>query len=341
MKKIIVFGLDCLMMSVSGCEFSSLWQKKNNLVKKPQNIQIMIEQAFKEKYPEWDMQEVVIKIGQVDQMFASGSVGDKSGLGGAAWLGYRENGRWSIVYDGNGDVPCEVVDLYEFPAEMVTQCYDEENKLMVDRLADNNEVIVDDGELLQTAMEDYLTDGKLVEFWVNSVEGNYAEGSMTLEEEVGGWWLGFKNDGQWEIVATGSDLVACELIEKYGFPSDMVVVCYDEITNDRRILVTLNDLDKFVSKVGDDLGLNIGAVEDIVFEWQEYDNLVRIKGRGATANLNQLGFQSMEEKITEVGYYPDENNYSKQKMGFYVKDIIVCELDKYSDKEVYVSCGAV
>jgi hypothetical protein len=42
------------------------------------------------------------------------------------------SGTWVLVFDGNGTISCEAVEPYNFPADMVPECFDEETQTTID-----------------------------------------------------------------------------------------------------------------------------------------------------------------------------------------------------------------
>jgi hypothetical protein len=53
------------------------------------------------------------------------------GLPGGYFLAAREEGTWVIVYDGQATPSCEQIAPYDFPLDMVPECLDGENNLVV------------------------------------------------------------------------------------------------------------------------------------------------------------------------------------------------------------------
>ena len=53
------------------------------------------------------------------QMAMNGEFG-----GGGIVLASKVNDKWQLVFDGNGGIACELVRQYDFPAEMVEDCYE-------------------------------------------------------------------------------------------------------------------------------------------------------------------------------------------------------------------------
>jgi hypothetical protein len=303
----------------------------------------MIEQAFLDKYPDWEQGKMLIAIDSIDGDYASGLVTDPDGLGGASWLAYRDDGSWQIVWDGNGDIYCQDIEGFDFPVEMVSECYDFENQEMVD-LTDGSTIssggnITEESEI-EEAMIGYLTDGELESMTVDQLEGNYAKGSVSLIGGAGGWYLAYKDNGSWSIVAMGSDVIDCDTVEEYGFPTDMVTVCYDLDSDESRILVTEDDLDVILAEVISDLGFEIGDIEDTLFEWEEYSGLSRIEARGTEID-EIVSWENCREKLDENNYYFDEKNTSTNLYGFFVRDNVVCQMYQYNDGGIYLSCGVL
>lgn len=57
--------------------------------------------------------------------YATGGVSSKdSEVGGGYWLAVKVEGEWIIAFDGQSSPACSKVDLYEFPTDMVPECFD-------------------------------------------------------------------------------------------------------------------------------------------------------------------------------------------------------------------------
>ncbi len=53
------------------------------------------------------------------------------GLPGGYFLAAREGSTWVIVYDGQATPSCAEITPYNFPVDMVPECLDAENNLVV------------------------------------------------------------------------------------------------------------------------------------------------------------------------------------------------------------------
>jgi hypothetical protein len=57
--------------------------------------------------------------------YATGNVNSKdSEFGGGYWLAVKVGGEWKIVYDGQAQPNCDQVNPYNFPTDIVPECYD-------------------------------------------------------------------------------------------------------------------------------------------------------------------------------------------------------------------------
>lgn len=78
-----------------------------------------IQQAFMAKYNKPES-EVHVTVVQATNTHARGGVkfGDGTGAGGN-FLAKLTDGKWEIVFDGNGSVACKNLEKYQFPKEMI------------------------------------------------------------------------------------------------------------------------------------------------------------------------------------------------------------------------------
>lgn len=83
-----------------------------------------IREAFAEKYNK-PLDETTVNISENTGTYASGGVRFAGEIGGAMWLAYNDGEKWLIVFDGQGTIPCSAVDPYNFPTDMVPECWDE------------------------------------------------------------------------------------------------------------------------------------------------------------------------------------------------------------------------
>lgn len=83
-----------------------------------------IKEIFTQKYNK-PIEEAIINISENTGTYASGGVRFEGEISGAMWLAYNDGEKWLIVFDGQGTIPCSAVDPYDFPTDMVPECWDE------------------------------------------------------------------------------------------------------------------------------------------------------------------------------------------------------------------------
>lgn len=91
-----------------------------------------IKEAFAKKYSK-SITEVKVTISKNIGTYANGGVQFEGEIGGGWWLAYNDGSQWIIVADGNGSVMCEDIKAYNFPSDMVPECWDEVNDKLIKR----------------------------------------------------------------------------------------------------------------------------------------------------------------------------------------------------------------
>lgn len=79
-----------------------------------------IEQLFAEKYPKY-AKTLTVSINKETQNHIRGSIIFETGAPGGNFLATKIDDKWQIVFDGNGQIPCNL-SMYEFPADMLSDC---------------------------------------------------------------------------------------------------------------------------------------------------------------------------------------------------------------------------
>jgi len=85
---------------------------------------------------EVEPETLLITVNENTGEYAAGSIGFTDAPMGAAFLAAKVEGRWKLVFDGNGTVPCENLEEVDFPVDMMPECWDEENMVLIDRTAE-------------------------------------------------------------------------------------------------------------------------------------------------------------------------------------------------------------
>lgn len=89
----------------------------------PENsVNDTIKQLFSEKYPQY-AETLSVDIKQEDENHLRGEINFEIGAPGGIFLATKTNDVWEIVFDGNGAIPCSLVE-YGFSEEMLSDCSD-------------------------------------------------------------------------------------------------------------------------------------------------------------------------------------------------------------------------
>jgi hypothetical protein len=97
-----------------------------------------IKQLFAEKY-EREVENIRLSFAQETEDYLAGTVSflkegettPSPGNSGGFLAARNESGEWVLVFDGNGTVSCTEIEPYDFPLEMVSECFDEESQTLI------------------------------------------------------------------------------------------------------------------------------------------------------------------------------------------------------------------
>ena len=107
----------------SWCEIKQkclrIWEEKCEVEVVKEDTKEAVTKLLVEKY-NWEKDKVSVQVDKEVGDFASGSVGFGSELGGGGWLAKRIEGKWILIWDGNGAVDCENLKTeHQFPDEIL------------------------------------------------------------------------------------------------------------------------------------------------------------------------------------------------------------------------------
>lgn len=137
MKKII-FLILVLLVIILGIIYWIFAPLKEENTKEKESEELTKEEEIKllfaEKYDE-EISNITITIDKEKENYVKGIIIFGEGGPGQAggFLAVNQGGAWELTYDGNGVIPCSAVDPYEFPTDMVTECFNEETQTYIDR----------------------------------------------------------------------------------------------------------------------------------------------------------------------------------------------------------------
>jgi len=88
-----------------------------------QSVADILKQLFAAKYQKAES-EISVIISQQAEKFVKGGVtiGQPGPGAGGYFLAAQVNGKWQLVFDGNGSIDCALVRPYGFPADMISDC---------------------------------------------------------------------------------------------------------------------------------------------------------------------------------------------------------------------------
>lgn len=88
-----------------------------------------IREAMAAKYNK-PVNQTTVTISKNTGTHASGGVKFEGEMGGGWLLAAKSGGKWVIVADGNGTISCEVIAPYNFPSSIVSECVDNNGKVI-------------------------------------------------------------------------------------------------------------------------------------------------------------------------------------------------------------------
>lgn len=113
---------------------------------KEENKDISDTQGKEDKLKEDVLQAIVDKRGDygdltitiseiIDDTYAKGGAMPASGgPGGGMWFAKKVDGKWELVWDGNGAIYCKDLEDYpDFPGRLISECYDEDLMKVIPR----------------------------------------------------------------------------------------------------------------------------------------------------------------------------------------------------------------
>lgn len=66
--------------------------------------------------------------------YAKGSIRFREEGDGGIWFAANVHGRWQLIYDGNGIIPCRHILLYpDFPSSLIPHCFDDTTQTLIKR----------------------------------------------------------------------------------------------------------------------------------------------------------------------------------------------------------------
>lgn len=94
-------------------------------------LKAFIKQALVAKYGS-GASELNITVSKIEGNYAQGGASGEGG--GGMWFSAKVNGKWQLVWDGNGVILCQDLASYpNFPVSMIPECYNDQTNKSVKR----------------------------------------------------------------------------------------------------------------------------------------------------------------------------------------------------------------
>lgn len=84
----------------------------------------LIRQAIAAKHSK-PVADTTVTVSKKTSLYAQGGVRFAGEVAGGWFLAAKRGGSWTIAADGNGTVNCSDIAAYDFPTDMVPECWDE------------------------------------------------------------------------------------------------------------------------------------------------------------------------------------------------------------------------
>ena len=96
------------------------------------NLSLEIEAIKKAVYQKTGLTSEIadVTVSLYTSAYAKGGVKEKEAVGGAYFIAAKVNSEWVCVYDGQSHPTCDQIKSFNFPKEMVSECLDENNKVI-------------------------------------------------------------------------------------------------------------------------------------------------------------------------------------------------------------------
>ncbi len=120
MKKYIAFSV-IIILVLAGLSFAYFASKQNGKTSE-KSTKEQITELYSQKYNQPVDIEVLTNTGT----FAKGIYNEPTS-GGGIWFAAKTAKGWELAFAGNGIVPCDEINKYNFPKDMIPQCIDSQN----------------------------------------------------------------------------------------------------------------------------------------------------------------------------------------------------------------------
>ena len=93
----------------------------------PLSIEEQLTTFFSNKFNK-PIADANLTVSQNTGTHASGGIVFQGEMGGGMWLDHIDGDIWIVDYDGNGNIPCQDVEPFNYPSSILTECWDDTNQ---------------------------------------------------------------------------------------------------------------------------------------------------------------------------------------------------------------------
>lgn len=194
--------------------------------------------AFLSKFPSWSKDDIEIKVVERRDVFARGDILFRKSTDLAHWFAVKSGGKWEIIsYDVDYFGICQDFQKYQFPLEIIPDCWDSEKKIIVN--TSNPQLYyygltIDDKEALKKAFLEFVNNDQYsladLNIKFGRINGEYLQGAILfsgVDNYSASHFFAVKDRGEWKILYYGQENPPCKSIQNYKFPKDMISNCWN------------------------------------------------------------------------------------------------------------------
>jgi len=194
--------------------------------------------AFLQKFPTWSKDDIDVKVFEERDTFARGDILFRKSANLAHWFAVKSGEKWEIVsYDVDYFGICQDFQKYQFPLEMIPDCWDMEKKIIVNTSNPQlyyHGLTIDDKEALKKAFLKFVNNDQYsladLNIKFSRIDGKYLQGAILfsgVDNYSASHFFAVKDLEEWRVLYYGQENPPCENKRGYKFPKDMISNCWN------------------------------------------------------------------------------------------------------------------
>jgi len=203
-----------------------------------------IETAFYRKFSNWEKNIANVKIEAVRENSALGRMWYNGSE--YVWFASRMiNKNWKIIeYGVSYNGICKNFEKYNFPQDMIPDCWDDSKKELINTvnpalfyaydftLKDKNNILESFRNYINNVSvkdDKYIYINKSLFLEIDKNTKKYFKGRVLVggvENYSAPYILAVKIDGNWRVIFQGQDYPPCNIVDEYNFPKEWYKKCF-------------------------------------------------------------------------------------------------------------------